>query len=178
MNAKEKLLNAFFELLSIKEFNDISVSEFCVVAKVHRTTFYAYYDNTFELLLDAKEEALKDLDEEFKDMPHNENFDYLSIEVVSKYINFIKKYPNLFKAYLKNGDVLEANNTFSDMLNNHFIPDANKHGYYDKHKILLANIFFIKGVIGLVLYWLDNGCEESSEEIAETICGFVGKHVD
>ena len=59
MNAKEKLLDAFFNLLSIEEFNAISVSELCVVAKVHRTTFYAYYDNTFELLLDAKNQALK-----------------------------------------------------------------------------------------------------------------------
>ena len=172
MNAKEKLLNAFFELLSIKEFNDISVSELCVVAKVHRTTFYAYYENTFELLVDAKDQALKDLDEEFKDMPHNENFDYLSIEVVTKYINFIKKYPNLFKAYLKNTDVLEGDTSYINILNNYFIPEAMKHGYYDEHKIILANIFFVRGIIGLVLYWLDNGCEEPSEEIARTICGF------
>ena len=47
-----------------------------------------------------------------------------------------------------------------------------KHGYYDEHKIILVNIFFVRGVIGLVLYWLDNGCEEPSEEIARTICGF------
>lgn len=178
MNAKEKLLNAFFELLSIKEFNDISVSELCVVAKVHRTTFYAYYENTFELLLDAKDQALKDLDEEFKDTPHDENFDYLSIEVVTKSINFIKKYPNLFKAYLKNTDVLEGDVSFNKILNNYFIPEAMKHGYYDEHKILLANIFFVRGVIGLVLYWLDNGCKESSEEIARTICGFGRKEVD
>ena len=121
MNAKEKLLNAFFELLSIKEFNDISVSELCVVAKVHRTTFYAYYENTFELSLDAKDQALKDLDEEFKDTPHDENFDYLSIEVVTKYINFIKKYPNLFKAYLKNTDVLEGDTSYINILITSFL---------------------------------------------------------
>ena len=178
MNAKEKLLNAFFELLSIKEFNAISVSELCVVAKVHRTTFYAYYDNTFELLLDAKDQALKDLDEEFKDIPHNDNFDYLSLDVVAKYINFVKKYPNLFKAYLKNTDILEGDISFNEILNKHFIPEAMKHGYHDEHKIILANIFFIRGVIGLVLYWLDNGCKESSETIASTIVGFGKKSVD
>ena len=178
MNAKEKLLNAFFELLSIKEFNAISVSELCVVAKVHRTTFYTYYDNTFELLLDAKEEALKDLDEEFKDTPHDEIFDYLSIEVVTKYINFIKKYPNLFKAYLKNTDVLEGDTSYINILNNYFIPEAKKHGYYDEHKIILANTFFVRGVIGLVLYWLDNGCKEPVIEIAETICGFGKKEIN
>ncbi len=178
MNAKEKLLNAFFELLSIKEFNDISVSELCVVAKVHRTTFYAYYDNTFELLLDAKDQALKGLDEEFKDIPHNDNFDYLSLDVVTKYINFVKKYPNLFKAYLKNTDILEGDVSFNEILNKHFIPEAMKHGYQDEHKIILANIFFIRGVIGLVLYWLDNGCKESPETIASTVVGFGRKSVD
>lgn len=43
MNAKEKMINALFELLSIKDFIEINVSEVCMIAKIHRTTFYAYH---------------------------------------------------------------------------------------------------------------------------------------
>lgn len=67
MNAKEKMINALFELLSIKDFIEINVSEVCMIAKIHRTTFYAYYSNLFELLEDAKNQAI----EEFKKENNN-----------------------------------------------------------------------------------------------------------
>lgn len=58
MTAKEKLITSLFDLLTIKNFLDINVSEVCQIAKVHRTTFYAYYDNLVELLVDSKDYAL------------------------------------------------------------------------------------------------------------------------
>ena len=63
MSAKEKLITSLFDLLTTKNFLDINVSEVCKIAKVHRTTFYAYYDNLVELLVDSKDYALK----KFKD---------------------------------------------------------------------------------------------------------------
>ena len=39
MNAKEKMIKALFELLSIKDFIEINVSEVCMIAKIHRTTW-------------------------------------------------------------------------------------------------------------------------------------------
>lgn len=39
MNSKEKLINGLLELLNIKDFMDITISELCIVSKVHRTTF-------------------------------------------------------------------------------------------------------------------------------------------
>ena len=47
MTAKDKLIEALIKLLSVKDFNQINVKELCQIANVNRTTFYAYYDNTF-----------------------------------------------------------------------------------------------------------------------------------
>ena len=55
MTAQDKLIEALIKLLSIKDFNQINIKELCQIANVNRTTFYAYYDNTFELLIDAKD---------------------------------------------------------------------------------------------------------------------------
>ena len=66
MNAKEKMIEALYKLLAVKDFVDINVSEVCQIAKIHRTTFYAYYSNLLELLEDAKNQAIKEFEEENK----------------------------------------------------------------------------------------------------------------
>lgn len=99
MNAKEKIMKAFFELLTLKEFQDINVSEICRVSKVHRTTFYAYFENTFELLLEAKDEALLALS---KRIGGNEGkIDYLSEKVVLEYLSSLRNTLIFLKLFLR-----------------------------------------------------------------------------
>lgn len=103
MNAVEKMYKGFFDLLSIKEFNDINVSELCAVSKVHRTTFYNNFSNLYDLLKAAKAYAVDEFLNSGVKLPGNK--EYLSYEVLVPYLNFIKNYPNLFKAYLSNAMV-------------------------------------------------------------------------
>ncbi|WP_153055230.1 TetR/AcrR family transcriptional regulator, partial [Streptococcus suis] len=48
-SAKTKLQQALILLLDEEEFGRISVSKICKEAGVHRSTFYHYYDNQFDL---------------------------------------------------------------------------------------------------------------------------------
>lgn len=167
MNAKEKIMKAFFELLTLKEFQDINVSEICRVSKVHRTTFYAYFENTFELLLEAKDEALLALS---KRIGGNEGkIDYLSEKVVLEYLSFLKEYPNLFKAFLTNGEALGAEDIFRMILEKYFITEAKRNGARDEHSIYLSSLF--KGASGL-LHLPSNGCQEKEDLIAKILIGF------
>ena len=52
-SAKTKLQLALILLLDEEEFDRISVSKICKEAGVHRSTFYSYYDNQFDLLEDT-----------------------------------------------------------------------------------------------------------------------------
>ena len=74
-SAKTKQQQALILLLDEEEFDRISVSKICKEAGVHRSTFYSYYDNQFDLLEkdrckmflhynfrpDTKEEAEEDI---------------------------------------------------------------------------------------------------------------------
>lgn len=170
MNAKEKIMKAFFELLTLKEFQDISVSEICRISKVHRTTFYAYFENTFELLLEAKNAALLTLSRRID--RNDTNIDYLSEKVVLEYLSFLKEYPNLFKAFLTNGEALGAEDIFRMILEKYFIPEAKRNGVRDEHSIYLSCLFFFKGASGLLLHWLNDGCQENEELIAKILIDF------
>ena len=49
-SAQIKLKQALLILLDENEFDQLSVSKICKEADVNRSTFYAYYDNQFQLL--------------------------------------------------------------------------------------------------------------------------------
>lgn len=52
-SAKTKQQQALILLLDEEEFDRISVSKICKETGVHRSTFYSYYDNQFDLLEDT-----------------------------------------------------------------------------------------------------------------------------
>lgn len=168
MDANEKITKAFFELLTIKDFQDINVSELCHLANVHRTTFYAYYDNMYDLLEKAKEYAVSKFESEMVVKSNIE--DYLSMAVLVPYLEFIKKYANLYKAYLLNSNVFESKKDFEYIYNQYFLKDAlSKNKVVDEWEIRKITEFFIDGITGLIKSWLEGGCKESSERIAKII---------
>lgn len=99
MNAKEKIINALFELISIKDFIEINVSEVCMIAKIHGTTFYAYYSNLFGLLEDAKNQAIEEFKKENNNGPlHLDNF---KKQIFLNYLFFVKIMRHYLKLTLK-----------------------------------------------------------------------------
>ncbi len=168
MTAKEKLIKTFFDILTIKNFQDINISELCRISNVHRTTFYAYYDNLMELLEDAKKYAINKFFSAH--IQKRDEIDFLSIDILVPYLNFIKSYANLYKAYLTNSKIFEADEDFEKLYHEIFLKDAlNKHKHVDEWMVRKITNFFIDGINGLIKSWLEDGCKENAEEIAQVI---------
>ena len=167
MNAKEKMINAFYELLSIKDFIEINVSEVCMIAKIHRTTFYAYYSNLFELLEDAKNQAI----EEFKKENNNEplHLDNFKNQIFLNYLLFVKNHAPLFKAYFKNSSAFKADEDFYTLFNQELLPKAKDKYNNDYTMIYYTTRFFIDGFFSVIKEWMKNNFKESPEEIAKII---------
>lgn len=167
MNAKEKLINALYEILSNKEFIDINVSEICLVANCHRTTFYAYYSNVLELLEDAKNQAIKDFRE--KNQDYNVDVNTRNEKLVLNYLYFVKEHASLFKAYFKNNLALNAEEDFNLLFEKVILPKA-KEKYGDNEKMIYyITRFFIDGFFSIIKIWMKNSFKESPEEIAEFV---------
>ena len=156
MNAKEKMIEALYKLLTIKDFVDINVSEVCQIAKIHRTTFYAYYSNLLELLEDAKKHEDKDRND-------------LRNQIFVNYLYFVKNHAVLFKAYFKNATALGADKDFEELFNKVLLPKA-KAKYGDDYKMIFyTSRFFIDGIFAIVKIRMQNGFEETPEELAKII---------
>lgn len=160
---------SFVELLKLKQLNKITVKEVCDLAEINRSTFYKYYKDVFDLfdkLTDELQDEFFELLKKIKEKGEKEAL----IEALEK----IKKNKDVYLTLLlsvSGNDIIS--NTFSS--------------YYDK--MLQESVTYLKnisqekriwlvhylsfGSSGILLCWVNNGMQESSEKIADIIIEFV-----
>ena len=102
VKTKKILFNSLLNLMKIKNFEKIKISDICEEALVNRSTFYAHYDDKYELLIDLFEERKLSLLKDFED---NENKafskEYL-MELLSILIDHIEENKETYSAILAN----------------------------------------------------------------------------
>ncbi|MBQ2217359.1 MAG: TetR/AcrR family transcriptional regulator, partial [Firmicutes bacterium] len=72
VRTKKAIRSAFAELLSEKDYNDITVTDIAERADINRKTFYNYYRNTEDLVKEIECEACLNFDTILQDLKaHN-----------------------------------------------------------------------------------------------------------
>ena len=102
VKTKKILFNSLLNLMKTKNFEKIKISDICEESLVNRSTFYAHYDDKYELLIDLFEERKLSLLKVFED---NENKafskEYL-MELLSILIDHIEENKEIYSAILAN----------------------------------------------------------------------------
>lgn len=102
VKTKKILFNSLLNLMKTKNFEKIKISDICEEALVNQSTFYAHYDDKYELLIDLFEERKLSLLKVFED---NENKafskEYL-MELLSILIDHIEENKEIYSAILAN----------------------------------------------------------------------------
>jgi AcrR family transcriptional regulator len=102
VKTKKILFNSLLNLMKIKNFEKIKISDICEESLIKRSTFYAHYDDKYELLIDLFEERKLSLLKVFED---NENKafskEYL-MELLSILIDHIEENKEIYSAILAN----------------------------------------------------------------------------
>jgi len=102
IKTKKTLFESLIKLMKEKSFEKIKISDICENALINRSTFYAHYEDKYDLLLDLfkqqKISLLKELEEK-----ENKTFskDYL-MELLSILIDHIDKNKEIYSAILSN----------------------------------------------------------------------------
>ena len=102
VKTKKILFNSLLNLMKIKNFEKIKISDICEESLINRSTFYAHYDDKYELLIDLFEERKLSL---LKVFEGNENKafskEYL-MELLSILIDHIEENKEIYSAILAN----------------------------------------------------------------------------
>lgn len=168
---KKLLKAALIKLLHQKSIDSISVTELCKCAEINRVTFYKYYSNPSDVLTEIKDEILSGIEEIVSTYERN------STHLISA-LQFFQERSDELIILMKNlpsnelEDRLFYSPTIKKILSENYLNDYNES---DKE---WAYLFICNGSYSIIRKWMLEGCQESSENIADFIHGFAMKLLD
>ncbi len=153
----ERIEKVFIDMLQTKELNEISVSDICKRAGLNRTTFYANYTDIYGLadsIRDKLENEVFEVYQEEINTGFNSN-DYL------KLFKYIKANQLFYKTYFKLG----YDNNYRIITY-----DVNLAQEHFQNRFIEYHMEFFKaGITKIIKMWIENGCQESPEDMFEII---------
>ncbi|MBM7642987.1 TetR/AcrR family transcriptional regulator [Streptococcus loxodontisalivarius] len=173
-SAQDRLKQALLTLLDDNEFDQLSVSQICKEAGVHRSTFYNNYDSQFDLLEDTKDYLIQLYLDTYPDYQAQlnapkEKGSLLDSYYLTPYLQFIKDHQRIYRIYLKNPlDFHHALND-QDHFENHFIQGFHKQGITDEKRIRYMVNFYLTGIRKIIFDWVSEGCQEDIDFIVSII---------
>ena len=155
-----QLIDAFLNLLKTKSFDNISVSEICEEADVHRATFYKHFNDKYEFLNFCLDSLLDNVEiDHLIIKPSPENVRTCCFEFVKVIFNFIDKYRYVFRSVFSSKQSITFNAQLDTMITNFCV---------DKMQSVLKNVpsykvhmlanFYSGAVIGVAKWYVN--CDE------------------
>lgn len=159
---KQTIIDEFLKLAELKSVFKITVREICEKSNVNRSTFYAYYEDIYDLIVKIEKEMAQKRQECMYNYAE-EHFEFVA-EVILRHIRENQRYYRLF---YKNGNQIQIEkiSKIENLQPEHKIVNDRALKLASKYKNLFT--FYMAGINGLIRQWLENGCSEDEEEILE-----------
>lgn len=166
------LINALETLMYEIPYEDISIKQIIVTAKVARCTFYRHYKNKEDLLNRLCQVIIHDFSTELFDKGWETLYDtaiaYFSFWKTHRdFIEMLRRNKLLYY-FLDNYDNLMFNVSKEVKYN-----DDELDGFSFSPKIRYHFFFGMNGLWGIANRWLMYGCKESPEELTQYIIAYI-----
>ena len=169
-NTNLKFLKAFSELLKMRSFEQIKVSDLAKKARLSRRSFYNHYNSKEDFLRESILIIFDDITKILNnDLLYEEvilkemlSYMYTNKEIIKSFVCFFPNIDNIIKDYIK-GMIIHSD-----------IPDLHKQletAYQVPYSFALD--IYISTIESIILNWIDNDFTESPEKIAKYITSVV-----
>lgn len=173
---RKVLKEALIELLRERSITEVTVTMLCEKADVNRSTFYAHYDNQFDLLEKIAENVYLDMKKYIIDN-QSDNKRFFQRDAMKILVEYTRQNADVFRMLMSRHGKYNFYDLFyrlaKDLSQSEIV---NSGGDADKLDYVLA---FSVGTCEVVLKkWLDAGMEKSVDEISEMIVKLIYKGRD
>lgn len=168
IRTKRAIINAFAELLTIKDINEITIKEVADLADINRKTFYRYYSGTHEIIEEIENEIVSAFEKELRDISPQEAMTnpYALFTRLTAILNRdIDFYGNLFRA--KNRENLSKK--LAEILKGRMIDYYSSDSGLSESTIGIAADFIFSGMLAVYRNWFHSDRSQPIEEISQTI---------
>lgn len=158
------LYDALINLLKEKTFEEIKVSDICQKALVNRSTFYAHFNDKYELFMSLINSLKESLQTELKSIEENNLKDYY-LKMIEVFLNHIEGKEEIYKSILINN----RSSIIMDMLYDTITEDINqKITKNDKdvpNEIFTA--YYLGAIVNIGIEWFKNNKKYSKDQMIE-----------
>ena len=152
----ERIEKAFLQELQQKNISQIKVSDICTSANINRSTFYANYEDIYDLAEKIRQKLEEEVNQHFIKDINTE----ISVNDFLKLFHHIKDNQVLYSFFFKLGYENQCNLKMHEML---------ELSHENTSDIDYHIEFFRNGFNAIVKKWLKSGCEKSPEEMRDIL---------
>lgn len=146
-----------------------TVGDICREAHVNRSTFYRHYLDIYDLMKKTERAIQLELVGAMKQGGLKPDLETLTPEALIPMVAFIGNYRSFYRSYLKTHLDVSMEAGMQTVWDRYIKPMFCAHGVTDETHMLYYYQNFKAGVLSMLKLWLDRGCTESPQEVAEMI---------
>ena len=169
IKTRRLIRDAFVELLEIKGFNGITISDIADRAMINRSTFYLHYTDKYDLLQQTMEEAMQNILQLVAPETHiiDGKLEYNSfIQNISSILKAVERDAMLYKIILNDKEMSGITKKFENAL-------IDKLDICYPDHILISRDLFLEMITSLYMsaikWWLNNDMKYSPNFMAQQL---------
>ncbi|MDE7351514.1 MAG: TetR family transcriptional regulator C-terminal domain-containing protein [Acetatifactor sp.] len=165
---KNKIKYVFLELMKEKKPGQISVSEICSRAQIHRTTFYVHYQDVNQLMEQLVAEMYDQIMAFF--LEKDETGEKLRRDGFLRLFEMIREHRDFFQMYLETFGSLTLGYDFLPYpLQERADQLVSDMGWDSEEELRYHQTFFCEGLSAVIRRWISRGCLEEPEQMVAII---------
>lgn len=169
---KMVLKESFINLLEQKDISQISIKKICEDADINRATFYAHYNDIFDLMRKIEDEFLENINahlEEYYEINNSER----AIILAEKIFEYVKENARLCKLLLSERGNFDFQKRVMMLVYDLIISELTYDNRISKTDAEYVYSFTITGCVGAVQKWLEEDMKQSPRYMAEMIVNLI-----
>ncbi len=168
IKTRKLIYQTLLDLMKEKTFEEIKVSDICSKAMINRSTFYAHYEDKYELLIDflsnLKEEFARELNDSCKE---NLSIREYYIRLISLFLDHIDSKRDVYNSIMVNNRSSIMMDILLSVVNDDILKRFKENDINLKVPTEVISKFYLGGVINIGMEWLSKSNKYTKEEILD-----------
>ena len=165
VKTRNLIYQTLLELMKEKTFEEIKVSDICSKAMINRSTFYAHYEDKYELLVDFINNLKEELIIELNKNENNLNTREYYIKLIRLFLDHIENKKNIYNSIMINNRNSIMMDILLSVVNDDLLKKIKSNDINSKIPSDIIAKFYLGGVMNLGVEWLRDSTKYTKEEI-------------